>query len=77
MVFRYKGFFWTPCRFQHTKVPKACIPLLVAKSITIDVAAKVFERFGEVLVLDMWPGGDGWTKPQEAMQRTCEGRMVY
>lgn len=36
----------------HTTV-RACIPLLVAKSITIDVAAKVFERFGEVLVLDM------------------------
>jgi len=39
------------CKTQATV--RACIPLLVAKSITIDVAAKVFERFGEVLVLDM------------------------
>lgn len=39
------------CKAQATV--RACIPLLVAKSITIDVAAKVFERFGEVLVLDM------------------------
>eukprot|EP00435_Cladocopium_sp_Y103_P069741 s250_g33.t2 len=36
---------------RHTV--RACIPEALALSITLDVAARVFERFGEVLELDM------------------------
>lgn len=36
---------------RHTV--RACIPVSLAMSITLDVAARVFERFGEVLELDL------------------------
>lgn len=52
-----------PCRLATSMLParhtvRACIPEALAVSVSLDVAARVFARFGEVLELDL-QRGDG------------------